>query len=200
MVLILFRTLFSPPKHDFNLLKRSHCLRKEHHLYYRNHRGRFGTRKEQQRKYKTQLYMDNRTSPEEKNTCRISLSPMFFFSFFQTKLSFLNALNTYFFPLWTNKILLPLTPPRILLSFKKKKTGWNGSIFWICHFESSVDVSIFFFLAFFFSGSGGWGGGWGVWGGFTVIYVKVFLHESQPRVTAGWFFFVFFLVLPQKQL
>lgn len=25
-------------------------------------------------------------------------------------------------------------------------------------------------------------------GEFTVIYVNVFLHESQPRVTAGWFF------------
>lgn len=28
----------------------------------------------------------------------------------------------------------------------------------------------------------------GVGGEFTVIYVNVFLHESQPRVTAGWFF------------
>lgn len=27
--------------------------------------------------------------------------------------------------------------------------------------------------------------------GFTVIYVNVFLHESQPRVTAGWFFYSF---------
>lgn len=65
---------------------------------------------------------------------------------------------------------------------------------WICHFESSVDVSIFlsFFLSFFgmggvvVVGGGGWGGG-----GFTVIYVSVFLHESQPRVTAGWVFFFF---------
>lgn len=26
---------------------------------------------------------------------------------------------------------------------------------------------------------------------FTVIYVNVFLHESQPRVTAGFFFYSF---------
>lgn len=128
--------------------KINHCLRKEHHLHYRNHRGRFGTRKEEQRKYKTQLYMDNRTSQRRKTTLVVFPFILFFFSFLKTKLSFLNALNTYFFPLWTNKILLLLTPPRLLLSLKN---GWYARMFWICHFESSVDVSIFsgFFLCVF---------------------------------------------------
>lgn len=62
------------------------------------------------------------------------------------------------------------------------------------NFESSADVSIF--LSLFF----------GVVvvvvvvrgvGGFTVIYFNVFLHESQPRITAGCFSF-FSVFIPSR--
>lgn len=49
------------------------------------------------------------------------------------------------------------------------------------NFESSADVSIFLSLFFWSGGGCGWDGG------FTVIYFNVFLHESQPHVTAGCF-------------